>query len=335
MLGRRARLRLGTSCAPTGVRLAGVGRSHLLREPPRPERRVLFESLGVSVVDFRCRAHVEPEGPEEPNPTHSIVLVRRGLFRRTRRDETLLADANHVLLFNAAEPSRFSHPSPGGDDCTILTVETHRALELVARHAPGHAEDPQTPFRLGHGISSPRVARIHYELLALLRKGETTLVLDDALSALAQESVRAVYGMTAARRAVPSARARRRRREIVEAVSMAIHGRLDSPPGLGELARALDCSPFHLSHVFRHTTGVSLRRYVQQLRARIAADRLAGGAPDLTELALDLGYTDHSHFTNSFRREWGLPPSRFRARLGSRRRSRKKFQAAVDGPRLD
>jgi AraC family transcriptional regulator len=287
-------------------------------------------------VDFRCRAHVEPDGPEEPNPTNSIVLVRRGLFRRTRRDETLLADANHVLLFNAAEPSRFSHPLPGGDDCTILAVETHRALELVARHAPGDAEDPETPFRLGHGISSPRVARIHYELLALLREGNTTLVLDDALSVLAQESVRAVYGVTAARRAAPapSSRTRRRRRDLVEAVSMAIHNRLDSPPGLCELGRAFDCSPFHLSHVFRQTTGVSLRRYVQQLRARIAADRLAGGAPNLTELALDLGYTDHSHFTNAFRREWGLPPSRFRARHGSRQRSRKKFQAPVGGLKL-
>jgi AraC family transcriptional regulator len=273
----------------------------------------------VSVVDFRCREHVAPEGPEEPNATHSIVLVRRGLFRRTRRDETLLADPNHVLLFNAAEPCRFAHPIPGGDDCTILAVETHRALELVARHAPGDAEDPETPFRLGHGISSPRVARIHYELLALLRKGDTTLVLDDALSVLVQESVRAVYGATPARRAAPSARTRRRRCDLVEAVCMAIHNRLHSPPGLGELAGAFGCSPFHLSHVFRQTTGVSLRRYVQQLRARIAADRLAAGAPDLTEVALDLGYSDHSHLTNAFRREWGLPPSRFR----------KNFQAAV------
>ena len=289
-------------------------RSHLPLEPPRPERRVLFESLGVSVVDFRCRAHVEPEGPEEPNSTHSIVLVRRGVFRRTQKDESLLADANHVVLFNAAEPSRYAHPLPGGDDCTILAVETQRALELVACHAPAHTEDPATPFRFGHGISSPRVARIHYELLALLRSGDTRLVLDDALSVLAQESVRAVYGGARARRAAPTARTRRRRRELVEAVSMAIHGRLNSPPALGELARAFDCSPFHLSHVFRQTTGVSLRRYVQQLRARIAADRLAAGAPDLTGLALDLGYADHSHFTNAFRREWGLPPSRFRVR---------------------
>jgi AraC family transcriptional regulator len=298
-----------------------VSCSHRRADPPPAERQVLFESLGVTVVDFRCRAHVEPDGPEEPNPTHSIVLVRRGVFRRKRRDETLVADANHVLLFNAGEPSRFAHPLPGGDDCTILTIETQRALELVARHSPRDPQDAETPFRLGHGICSTRVARLHYELLAGLRNRATALALDDALSELAGAAVGAVYAATASQREPLSPSARRRRHELVEATCAAIHERLghperpDGPPGLDELARSLDCSPFHLSHVFRQTTGISLRRHVQQLRARIAADRLAHDARDLTALALDLGYTDHSHFTNAFRREWGVPPSRFRARL--------------------
>jgi len=70
--------------------------------------------------------------------------------------------------------------------------------------------------------------------------------------------------------------------------------------------------------------GVPIRRYVTRLRARVAAECLAQGARDLTALALDLGYADHSHFTNAFREEWGEPPSRFRAALarGSRVRAR-------------
>ena len=284
------------------------------------ERHLLFESLGVSVVDFRCRAHVEPDGPEEPNPTHSIVLVRRGVFRRTWRGEASLADANHVLFFNAAEPSRFSHPLPGGDDCTILTVETPRAFELVARHSPADAQNPENPFPVGHGLSSRRVARLHYELLARIWSRDAALALDDTLSELADESVRVVYGPRHATqfRRMHAAATRRRRRDLTEAVKLAINESLESSPRLGDLARSFGCSPFHLSRVFRETAGVSLRRYVQQLRARVAADRLARGARDLTELALDLGYSDHSHLTNAFRREWGLPPSRFRTLTGFR-----------------
>ena len=105
----------------------------------------------------------------------------------------------------------------------------------------------------------------------------------------------------------------RRRRDLMEAAKLTINQSFESPPRLGDLAGSFGCSPLHLSRVFRETAGVSLRRYTQLLRVRVAADRLARGARNLTELALELGYTDHSHLTNAFRREWGLPPSRFRA----------------------
>lgn len=295
----------------------------ILTDVSRPDsesahtRNLLFESPGISVVDFRCRARVEPEGPEEPNPTHSIVLVRRGVFRRTRHRETIVADPNHVLFFNAAEPYRYAHPVPGGDDCTVLAIETDAALELVARYAPRDAEDPRTPFRRDHALSGSRVAWLHYELVRLLRRRDSGLVLEDVLWEIADQSVRAAYREEAApaRREMPAS-VRRRRRDLVEATQLAIHSNLEVPPSLSQLAAACGCSPFHLSRTFRETVGLSLRRYTRRLRARVAAERLSAGERDLTSLGLDLGFADHSHFTNTFRREWGIPPSRFRALFG-------------------
>ncbi len=287
--------------------------------PSLQTRQIVLESLGVSVVDFRCQAHVEPLGPEEPNATHGIVLVRRGVFRRKRQGETVVGDANHVLFINAGEPYRYAHPLPGGDECTVLVVDRDRALDLVSRHAPADAERPEAPFRLGHGLASPRAARLHYELIALLRRGVRSLELDDVVADLADEAVAAAYrtdGIEARRRA-SSVSTGRRRRDLAEAAKLAVNDRIESLPSLGELARELGCSPFHLSRTFHRATGVSLRDYVRRLRARRAADRLAGGARDLAGLAVELGYADHSHFTNAFREEWGLPPSRFRERQGS------------------
>ncbi len=286
-------------------------------EPPKPWiRRTLFESPGASVVEIRCRAGVEPLGPEEPNPTHGIVFVRSGVFRRKVRGETLIADANHVLFYNAGEPYRYAHPLPGGDDCTVLALDGQRALELVGRHAPRDAERPETPFRPGHGLASPLAARRHFELLALVRSGAPKLAIEDVVAELADEAVGAAYrapGGGAPKEPV-SLNARRRRRDLVEAAKVALNQALDdgAVPSLDELARALGCSPFHLSRAFHQTAGLSLRAYVGRLRARRAADRLAAGARDLTALALELGYADHSHLTNSFRREWGVAPSRFR-----------------------
>lgn len=282
-------------------------------EPARPPtRQLLLESIGVSVVDFRCRAHVEPLGPEEPNPTHGIVFVRKGVFGRAREGDTLVADPNHVLFYNAGEPYRYSHPLSGGDDCTVLAVDGHRALELVARYAPCDAERVETPFRIGHTLSSPRAARLHYELLGLVRRGASGLAPEDVVAELADEAVGAAYRTRGVDVRNEAALTAARRRDLVEAAKLTVNERFESPPSLDELARSLGCSPFHLSRTFHRTVGVSLRRYAVRLRTRLAADRLAAGARGLTELALDLGYADHSHFTNAFREEWGFPPSRFR-----------------------
>jgi AraC-like DNA-binding protein len=243
------------------------------------------------------------------------VLVRRGLFQRAHRDEALVANPNHVLLFNAAQAYRYAHPLPGGDDCTILAVETPRALDLVARHSPHDAQRPETPFARGHGLSSPRTSRLHWELFVRLRVQDPVLVLEDAVAELAEAAIEDVYApQRIPRRSGPSsARAVRLQREMVEAAKVMVSEGLATPPSLGELAARLGTSPFHLSRTFHRVVGLSLRKYVKRLRARASAASLAAGAPDLTELALSLGYADHSHFTNSFREEWGRPPSALRA----------------------
>jgi AraC-like DNA-binding protein len=281
-------------------------------------RRVLWEAPGIAVQDFRCRAVVHPLGPEEPVASHSIAFVRRGVFRRRDRRETVLADASQVLFFHAGEPYRYEHPVTGGDDCTIVALDTATASELVARHAPAAADRLEAPFPVGHALSSRRAVRLLHELLARIRaggEGRDALAMDDLVADLAQDAV-----ASACAPAAPGPRgadAIRRRRDLVEAAKLALDGRLDAPPRLSALAAALQCSPFHLSRTFREVAGLSLRRYVGRLRARLAAERLAEGARDLTALALDLGYADHSHFTNAFRREWGTPPSAFRARTSA------------------
>ncbi len=72
-------------------------------------------------------------------------------------------------------------------------------------------------------------------------------------------------------------------------------------------------SPFHLAHGFRARTGLGLHAYRTHLRLRAALERIADPALPLTELALDLGFASHSHFTDTFRRTFGRPPSAVRA----------------------
>jgi AraC-like DNA-binding protein len=51
---------------------------------------------------------------------------------------------------------------------------------------------------------------------------------------------------------------------------------------------------------------------------RLALEHLVNGKPDLTMLALDLGFSSHAHFTEAFRTEFACTPSAFRRQPFSR-----------------
>jgi AraC-like DNA-binding protein len=98
------------------------------------------------------------------------------------------------------------------------------------------------------------------------------------------------------------------------------------PFRLEELASCAGCTPWHFSRTFAEVAGVSLVRSVTRLRLDAAVERLlAGEGEDLAALALDAGFSSHSHFTAAFRREFGATPAavrRLRARTSSLRRGR-------------
>jgi AraC-like DNA-binding protein len=68
----------------------------------------------------------------------------------------------------------------------------------------------------------------------------------------------------------------------------------------------------------RAPLGVPVHRYLTQLRLAQALLELPR-ATDLTALALEVGFGNHSHFTATFRRAFGCTPSAFR---GATRRTR-------------
>lgn len=283
-------------------------------------------SDAITVTDFRCRACRHPLGGEESNDQPSIVFIRRGLFVRRQAGDTVVADSSQILFFNPAQPYRISHPLDGGDDCTILTIARGLAEEVVARHAPRNLDRPAAlPFWNARGVAQQCNWRMHYELLATVRSG-TQLAIDELVLEIVDGVVEAGQSEASRHRARTSRRVRartiRNHTALAQSAMIAINRDLAQPPGLIALAMQLGCSAYHLSRVFRAVSGSSMRAYLAAARAHAAADAILNGAPGFTELALSLGYVDHSHFTNAFHRQWRMSPSAFRARLGGRVSSR-------------
>ena len=81
---------------------------------------------------------------------------------------------------------------------------------------------------------------------------------------------------------------------------------------LSSIAGACGMALSTLCEGFPQVVGVPVWRYVQRLRLQEAALALAEGAEDLSRLALDLGFSSHSHFAQAFRAQFGRTPSQFR-----------------------
>lgn len=94
-----------------------------------------------------------------------------------------------------------------------------------------------------------------------------------------------------------------------------IDGNLSRPPALGPLAREVGVHPVHFAVVFRRFYGCSLGEYARRRRLDEARRRIAESGTSLSRLALDLGFTDQSHFTRTFKRFTGMTPSQYRTFL--------------------
>jgi AraC-like DNA-binding protein len=132
------------------------------------------------------------------------------------------------------------------------------------------------------------------------------------------------------RPAAASARARTEQdhTEIVEAAKAALTDAPGRRVTLADLARRVYASPFHLARVFRERTGFSVHGYQTQLRLRLALDALHDGC-EIGDLALELGFSSHSHFTSAFRASFGRPPSAVR---GLGRRGLRELRTFVEAP---
>ena len=75
-----------------------------------------------------------------------------------------------------------------------------------------------------------------------------------------------------------------------------------------------DLSADYLSSLFRRQTGMSRSDYYQRRRVHRACQLLLSPRRSVTEIALDLGYTDAPHFCRLFRRHRGLSPRAYRQR---------------------
>ena len=286
----------------------------------RQIRRIVFNSDIALVSDLCCRHPRDRYGYQEESEGDNIIFVRSGVFGRVIGKRMEIADSANVMFFKKGYSYRFFHPVDVGDICTIITPTKEFLLETFG----DTVQDPQRlPFHLPPMLASPRAILLHGEFLATIRNQAPLFSAEETLTELLTITGQVAWGQTSTRNLRPTDWARRRR-NLAEETKVLLNRSIENRPSLTEIAKILNCSKFYLSRVFTEECGIPIRKYFIRLRLQAAALRISEGASDLTNLALDLGFCDHSHLTKMFIREFGVQPSVFRVRASSKTTTRYK-----------
>lgn len=88
-----------------------------------------------------------------------------------------------------------------------------------------------------------------------------------------------------------------------------------------ELAAEAGVHPVHLATTFRRFHHTTVSEFVQQLRVEAACEMMREPAASLSEIALQLGFADQSHFSRIFHRLTGMPPKAWRTIASEHRKS--------------
>jgi AraC family transcriptional regulator len=99
----------------------------------------------------------------------------------------------------------------------------------------------------------------------------------------------------------------------LRAVIEYIHEHLDAELSLDHLAAVAHMSPYHFARLFKNSTGLPPHQYIIACRVERAKELLRDrDRLTLAEVAMEVGFSNQSHFTRHFKRLVGVTPKLFR-----------------------
>ncbi len=272
---------------------------------------VEFETPALRIRRVRCRAPRHDRAPVEYAAASTLVLPQSGMFvKHVSRHAELLTDPLHGVFFTAGAPYSVSHPTPWGDDCLVIEYRPHvLGPVLYAIDPSGPESDPPPLPALGVWLDPRMVLRRRLLCHWVSRGSADALAVEEEAFTLFAAALRAAREPI---RPLPVPRRSRRQLDQVRAAQLAIGAEPARRWSLDALGRLVDCSPFHLVRLFRSVVGVPIHRYLLHARLTLALDAILDSGYSLSRIALETGFAHHSHFTEAFRRAFGVTPSAVR-----------------------
>ena len=263
-----------------------------------PRKQLLHSGDSVSASAYVCDAGVAQSSAPEQHEAWSISYVRRGSFGCQCQGRQFQLLPGSILLGRPGDEYTCTHDHhDGGDECLAFFFEPDTVDEVGggAPHWTSEALPPVTELAV---VGELAVAAMDQR--RDLGFDELGLVLASRLFDLRSRR----------QRSTAQTYARDQRRVVDTALWVDEHSA--QPLSLDDMARQAGLSPCHFLRVFGTEFGVTPHQYLVQCRLRRASRRLIEGDESVTDIALDVGFSDLSNFVRSFHRAAGAAPASFR-----------------------
>ena len=259
----------------------------------------LLQTPLVHVVDVVCHAPPSRDSDDEVACSTQVVIPRRGVFTARVGDGTVVADPVTAMVLPSGQEYRVTHPTGGGDDCTVLLFGCRAVTDAFGTERPVHGR-VRPLSQLTAGLLRA----------ALRRLPDDELMGEEGAFLLLQ---RLADDLTSSPGEVGRHLGSTQRRRVDDAREL-----LASDPAypwrLTFVAQQLHCSPYHLARQFHRVSGETMWQYVTRLRLAQALEEILDGGATLGDVAVRAGFAHHSHLTSAFRKRFAHTPSAIRTR---------------------
>lgn len=273
--------------------------------------RIVFDSGLVRVGAFRCHRDHPSFRDTGPARNFCFVFPRSAVEIENEHESPFVANANVVTFYNAGQAYRRAAISPEGDHCDWFGLAAELVREVVRRVDPTVDDKPERPFARTHGWAHSSTYLRQRRLFGKvsLEAQPDPLWVEESVVDLLEEVVDSTY--PAAVR--PHWEMDRRQRTWVHDIETLLSRRCGERLSLAGIGEEIGLSAYHVCRLFHRQTGLKLHQYQLRLRLRAALAEVQDSRRPLTDIALDAGFSSHSHFSAAFGREFGVAPSALRA----------------------
>lgn len=261
-------------------------------------RATLHSSDVALVEDISASAGAEVMGVES---AFRLLLPYFGFFAYSAVDRRWLCDSNQTLFISAGRQFRVGHPVSGLGHAGVLITPSLGLLQDVCRRMRPNGS---IAFMEVTRPSTLKLQLLTHRLRSLAPEFQGTLAAEELVAHAIDEAFAA---------AAPKPR---RISRPVDRAKEVLHSNGCGRLSLDDIAREAAVSPVYLTQEFTRCEGMPLYQYQLRLRLERALLELPS-CDDITGLALDLGFSSHSHFSSTFRKAFGIRPSEYRLSAGS------------------